>query len=166
VGKKKQPMYRIVVADSRSPRDGRFVESIGVYHPLENPSRIELDSERAKEWLDKGATPSDRVAKIFAIQGIREIPVKLQTRIALGEERKKQAEADKAKAKAEAAEAAPAPEAAAAPTAEAAPAAEAPAEEATAEQPAAEAPAAEQPAEEAPAADEARAEAAPEENSE
>jgi small subunit ribosomal protein S16 len=154
VGKKKQPMYRIVVADSRSPRDGDFVESIGYYHPLDNPSTIVLDQERAKQWLDKGAQPSDRVAKILAIQGVAEIPKKLATRIALGEQRAKEAaSAAKDAAKAEAApaaaaEAAPAPAAQAAPEApapEAAP--EAPAPDAAAQEPPAEAPV-EEPAQE------------------
>ena len=102
VGKKKQPMYRIVVADSRAPRDGRFVESLGYYHPLNNPSTIELDQERARHWLDHGAQPSDRVAKILAIKGVQELPAKLKTRIALGEQRAKDAAAEKSKAKAEA----------------------------------------------------------------
>jgi small subunit ribosomal protein S16 len=149
-------MYRIVVADSHSPRDGRFVESIGYYHPLEDPSRIELNNERAQEWLSKGAMPSDRVAKIFAIQGIREVPAKLQTRIALGEERKKQAEADKATAKAEEAQAAKAEAAAAEEPAAAAPAEEAPAAETAAEETPAETEAdapAEDPPAEAPADD-------------
>ena len=126
VGKKKKPMYRIVVADSRAPRDGAFVEALGYYHPLDKPSTIKLDEERARHWLDKGAQPSDRVAKILAIQGVQELPAKLKTRIALGEQRAKDAAAEKAKEKPEAEEA-PKAEAAEAPKAEAA---EAPAEEA------------------------------------
>ena len=102
VGKKKQPMYRIVVADSRAPRDGRFVEAIGQYHPLEEPSKIVLDEARARHWLEKGAQPSDRVSKILALQGIAEIPEKLKTRIALGEQRSSEASA-KAAAEAKAA---------------------------------------------------------------
>ena len=70
VGKKKQPMYRIVVADSRSPRDGDFVDSIGIYHPMNNPSTIELDQERAKMWLERGAQPSDRVVlRLYVAEG-------------------------------------------------------------------------------------------------
>ena len=84
VGKKKQPMYRIVVADSRKARDGAFVDSLGHYHPMDEPSTIVLDAERARMWLDRGAQPSDRVAKLLAIQGVAEIPAKLKTRIALG----------------------------------------------------------------------------------
>ena len=122
VGKKKQPMYRIVVADSRAPRDGAFVESIGYYHPLENPSTIVLDDDRARHWLDKGAQPSDRVAKLLAIQGIAPLPPKLMTRIALGKRRAEEAAtAEKAKPKAEAEEAA----ATATPAADAPPAEEA-----------------------------------------
>jgi small subunit ribosomal protein S16 len=156
VGKKKQPMYRIVVADSRAPRDGAFVESIGYYHPLNNPSTIVLDEERARHWLDHGAQPSDRVSKILKIQGIAELPAKLVTRMELGAKRAEEAKAEKAKAeKAAAAEAAAAPApAAAAPEAVAEPAAEAAAEpvaeaaaEATAEEVVAEAPAEETPAE-------------------
>jgi small subunit ribosomal protein S16 len=116
VGKKKQPMYRIVVADSRSPRDGDFVDAIGYYQPMANPSTIVLDQERAKQWLEKGAQPSDRVAKILAIQGVAEIPKKLATRIALGEQRAQDAaKAAKEAPKAEAATPAPAAEAAPAP---------------------------------------------------
>jgi len=162
VGKKKQPMYRIVVADSRAPRDGAFVESIGYYHPLNNPSTIVLDGERAKHWLDHGAQPSDRVAKILKIQGVAELPAKLVTRMELGAQRAKDAEAEKAKtattAEAEAVAAPPPPPSVAEAAAEASieapaeePAAEAPveapAEEATAEAPA------EEPATEEPAAE-------------
>jgi small subunit ribosomal protein S16 len=153
VGKKKQPMYRIVVADSRKPRDGAFVEALGYYHPLDNPSTIVIDADRARHWLDKGAQPSDRVAKLLAVQNIAEIPAKLQTRIALGEQRAKEAAAKPKEAPAAEAPAAAAPAPAAPPPAPEAPAAEA--EAAPAEAPAAEAEAA--PAE-APAAE---AEAAP-----
>jgi len=142
VGKKKQPMYRIVVADSRAPRDGAFVESLGYYHPLDNPSTIVIDDERTKHWLEKGAMPSDRVAKILKIQGLAEIPPKLAARIALGDQRakekakaKKDEPADDTKVETPAAEAT-----ADQPTAEAeAPAAEAEVPtEATADQPSAE----------------------------
>jgi small subunit ribosomal protein S16 len=103
-------MYRIVVADSRAPRDGAFVENIGYYHPLNNPSTIVLDEERAKHWLDHGAQPSDRVSKILKIQGIAELPAKLVTRMELGAKRAEEAKVEKAKAeKAATAEAAAAP---------------------------------------------------------
>lgn len=119
IGKKKQPVYRIVVADSRSPRDGAFVEVLGHYHPLDNPSTVVLDAEKTRHWLDRGAQPSDRVSKILALQGIRELPAKLQSRIALGEQR-----AEEARKKPKAEEAAPAAQAAAPAEAES-PAAEA-----------------------------------------
>ena len=159
VGKKKQPMYRIVVADSRKPRDGAFVEALGYYHPLDNPSTIVIDADRARHWLDKGAQPSDRVAKLLAVQNIAEIPAKLQTRIALGEQRAKEAAA-----KPKEAPAAEAPAPAAPPPAPEAPAAEA--EAAPAEAPAAEAEAAPAEAPAAEAAAPAEAEAAAEERTE
>lgn len=68
-GSKKRPYYHIVVANSRSPRDGRFIEKIGSYNPLlndANESRIKIDSERAKHWLSVGAVPTERVEKFFA----------------------------------------------------------------------------------------------------
>jgi small subunit ribosomal protein S16 len=71
-GKRKEPHYRVVVADQRSPRDGRFIEIIGKYHPLEDPSVIEIDEDRALEWLRKGAQPSDSVAVLLRKVGIWE----------------------------------------------------------------------------------------------
>ena len=68
VGKKKQPSYRIVVADSRSPRNGAFVERIGHYDPMEDPPAVTLNKERAREWLQKGAQPSEAVQRIFKWQ--------------------------------------------------------------------------------------------------
>lgn len=65
VGSKKKPFYRIVVADSRSPRDGRFIEKIGTYDPKLEPSKIEIDESKAVEWIKKGAKPTDAVQKIF-----------------------------------------------------------------------------------------------------
>ena len=67
-GAKKRPYYRIVIADSRSPRDGRFIEKIGSYNPMlgkDDPNRVVLDTERARHWLGHGATPSDRVARFL-----------------------------------------------------------------------------------------------------
>ena len=72
VGKKKTPIYRVVVADERSPRDGRFIEILGQYQPLENPSVINLKDERALYWLSKGAQPSETVKKILTLSGIWE----------------------------------------------------------------------------------------------
>jgi small subunit ribosomal protein S16 len=69
VGKKKQPSYRVVVADSRSPRDGRIIEAIGHYAPREEPSVITIDTERAVHWLERGAQPSDQAKKLLQISG-------------------------------------------------------------------------------------------------
>ena len=70
MGQKKAPFYRIIVADSRSPRDGRFIEEIGTYDPNQNPSAIRVNEELAKKWLANGAQPTDVVAKIFKVAGI------------------------------------------------------------------------------------------------
>lgn len=70
IGKKKQPTYRVVVADSRAPRDGRFIESIGRYAPRNEPSIVEIDQERALEWLGKGAQPTEAVTKLLQIAGV------------------------------------------------------------------------------------------------
>jgi small subunit ribosomal protein S16 len=76
-GAKKRPFYRIVVADSRSPRDGRFIEKIGTYNPMlarDHPGRIVLDKDKAKQWLANGATPSDRVARFLAAAELMAAP--------------------------------------------------------------------------------------------
>ena len=70
VGSKKNPIYRIVAADSRSPRDGKFIEIIGRYNPQSEPSLIELDEEKVKAWLQKGAQPSETVSRLLKIKGI------------------------------------------------------------------------------------------------
>ena len=70
MGKRKQPYFRVVVADSRSPRDGRFIENIGKYHPRAHPSVIDIDEERALHWLKNGAQPSDPVRVLFEKTGI------------------------------------------------------------------------------------------------
>ncbi len=72
VGKKKQPTYRVVVADSRSPRDGRIIETIGHYGPREEPSRVQIDSDRALDWLRKGAKPTEQVQKLLTASGVWE----------------------------------------------------------------------------------------------
>jgi small subunit ribosomal protein S16 len=150
-GAKKRPYYRIVASDSRSPRDGKYLEQIGTYNPLlakDDPARVKLDEDRARHWLGVGAQPSDRVARFLDAAGIKERAVRNNPKKGEpGENAKARAE-EKAAKLAEAEEAAKA-------------AAEAPAEEEVAE-----AAAAEQPAEEAPAAEEApveeaQAEAAP-----
>jgi small subunit ribosomal protein S16 len=76
-GAKKRPFYRIVVTDSRSPRDGRFIEKIGYFDPMvakDSPKRLVLDLDRAKDWLGKGAQPSDRVAKFLGQAGVIPLP--------------------------------------------------------------------------------------------
>jgi small subunit ribosomal protein S16 len=71
-GATKRPFYRVVVADSRSPRDGRFIENIGKYHPLEDPSLIEIDADRALHWLANGAQPTEQVTVLLKVKGIWE----------------------------------------------------------------------------------------------
>ncbi len=70
MGAKKRPFYRIVAADSRSPRDGRFIETIGTYNPLVTPAETKIDEETAMKWLRNGATPTDTVKNIFSKAGI------------------------------------------------------------------------------------------------
>ena len=70
VGSKKNPIYRVVVADSRSPRDGRFIEIVGRYNPQTDPSTIEFDEDKVKDWLSKGAQPSDTVQRLLKTQNL------------------------------------------------------------------------------------------------
>ncbi|SDJ72912.1 30S ribosomal protein S16 [Sediminibacillus albus] len=70
MGSKRNPFYRVVVADSRSPRDGRLIEQIGTYNPVANPIEVKLDEEKALDWMAKGAKPSDTVRNLFSKQGI------------------------------------------------------------------------------------------------
>lgn len=70
MGAKKAPFYRVVVADSRSPRDGRFIDNIGTYNPLTTPAEINIDKEAAKKWLNNGAIPTDTVRNLFSKVGI------------------------------------------------------------------------------------------------
>lgn len=69
IGKTKQPQYRIVAADSRSPRDGRFIEIVGHYNPLTDPSTLKVDNDKAVKWLQQGAQPTERVRKLLEISG-------------------------------------------------------------------------------------------------
>ena len=69
MGKKKQPTYRVVAADSRSPRDGRFIEIVGTYDPRAEPSVVKIDNDKAVAWLKKGAQPTETVAKLLKISG-------------------------------------------------------------------------------------------------
>ena len=70
MGAKKAPFYRVIVADSRSPRDGRFIEEIGYYNPLTNPAEIKIDAEKAKKWLGNGAQPTETVKSLLKKSGI------------------------------------------------------------------------------------------------
>ena len=166
-GSKKRPFYRIVAADSRMPRDGRFIEKLGTYNPLlpkDSEDRVKMDMDRIKHWLGHGAQPTDRIARMLEAAGVlpkteRNNPKKAE----LGTKAKERLEAKAAKSEEAVAEASAEEAAAEAPAEEAA--AEAPAEEAAAKAPAEEA-AAEAPAEEAAAeapAEEAAAEAPAEE---
>ena len=143
MGKKKQPIYRVVAADSRSPRDGRFIEIVGTYNPRLEPSVIEIDNAKAVKWLRNGAQPSERVQKLLQVSGGWDAFKAGKTPEEI--EANPPTPADP-----------PPPKAAKKPKAEEAPApaAEAPAEETPAEAPA---------EEEAPAAEEAAAEAPAEE---
>ena len=141
-GAKKRPYYHLVVADSRSPRDGRFIEKIGSYNPMvpkDHPERLTLKEERARHWLSVGAKPSDRVARFLGQANIIEMPAtpkqtkKSQPKAKALERLKEREEAEKAAAEA----------------------ADAPAEEPAVEEPAVEAPAAEEPAAEVAAPEEA-----------
>ena len=71
VGSKKNPIYRVVVADSRSPRDGKFIEIVGRYNPQTEPSTIELNEDKVRDWLAKGAQPTESVGRLLKIRGIR-----------------------------------------------------------------------------------------------
>jgi len=130
-GRKKRPFYRIVVADKRMPRDGRYIEKLGTYNPLladDNANRVQLVEDRVKYWLEQGATPSERVAIFLGKAGLIDMPAQpVRPKKSEQSEKTKMKVADKEeklKAKQEAEEAA---------KAEAAEAAEAPAEEAAAE---------------------------------
>ena len=137
VGKKKQPTYRVVVSDARSPRDGRFLEIIGQYAPRQEPSLVTIDNERALHWLNVGAQPTESAAKLLQISGVWDAYKDANGKVAASKPKVKskaktvkEAPAAAAPAAAAPAEAEPEPEA---PAAEAAPeaAAETPAEDAT-----------------------------------
>jgi len=69
-GAKKRPFYRIVAADSENPRDGRFIEKLGTYNPLQNPAKVDLNTDRVKYWIGQGATPTDTVRSILKREGV------------------------------------------------------------------------------------------------
>src|SRR5215210_878909 len=144
-GAKKRPYYRIVVADSRNPRDGRFIEKVGTYNPLlakDSPERVKLDTDRISHWLSVGAQPSDRVLRFLDAAGIRERAARSNPNKGKPGEKATERSEERATKAAEAAEAAAAAAAAPAPV----------------EEPAVEEPAAEAPAAEAPVAEDAVAE--------
>ncbi|MCP5083816.1 MAG: 30S ribosomal protein S16 [Alphaproteobacteria bacterium] len=145
-GAKKRPFYRIVVADSRAPRDGRHIEILGTFNPLlpkDSEERVNLKEDRVKHWLGVGAQPTDRVLRFLDAAGIAKRDARNNPQKALPGKKRQEREEEQRQAEADAKEAA---------EAEAAAAAEAPAEEAPAEEaPAEGAPAEEAPAEEAPA---------------
>ncbi len=157
-GTKKRPVYKVVIADSRRARDGRFIEKVGFFNPLlpkDKKERVGLEAERIKYWLGQGAQPTTRVARILGENGIIAMPANGSNpnKAIPKKERKKEGDEAAPAAEAPKAEAAPAAEAPKeeAPKAEAAPAAEAPKAEA--------APAAEAPKEEAPKAEAPKEEA-------
>ena len=121
-GTKKRPIYHIVAADSRSPRDGRFIERIGFFNPLlpkDNAERLKLDLDKAKAWIAKGAQPSDRIKRFLDAAGVMKREKRNNPERAIPRKERKA----KAEEAAKAASAAPAPMAAAAPKESAAPAA-------------------------------------------
>src|SRR5690349_15630308 len=111
-GAKKRPYYRIVVADSRAPRDGRFIEKLGTYNPLlakDSPERVKLDTDRISHWLGVGAQPSDRVLRFLDAAGLRERAARNNPKKAEPGEKAKERAEQRAAREAEAAEAAAAP---------------------------------------------------------
>ncbi len=147
-GAKKRPFYKIVIADSRRPRDGKFIEKVGFFNPLlpkDKKERLNLDTDRIKYWLSQGAQPSDRVARFLGQENIIPMPAQKNNPIKAKPKKKAQEKLKAAEEAKKAAEAAPAAES---PAAEETPAVE--------EAPAEQAPVAESdPAEQAPAAEEA-----------
>lgn len=130
-GTKKRPFYRIVATDSRMPRDGRFIEKLGTYNPLlpkDSEERVKMDLDAVKAWLDKGAKPTDRVARMLEAAGV------LDKQERSNPKKGAPGKAAQERAESKAAKAAEAAEAANAPAEEEAPAEEAPVEEAAAEE--------------------------------
>ena len=125
-GSKKRPVYRVVVADSRFPRDGRFIEKVGLYNPLlkkDDPNRVQLDFDKIKSWIDKGAKPTDKLARWLGEANIIPMPAqkdnpkkalpkkKAQERLAAAKEKEEAAKAASEEPKAKEAEAKPAEDA-------------------------------------------------------
>jgi small subunit ribosomal protein S16 len=135
-GSKKRPYYKIVVANSRAPRDGKYLEQIGIYNPLlakDSGERVKINEERAKHWLSVGAQPTDRVARFLDVMGIKERKATVNPKKGEPGEKAKERAEEKAAKVAEAEEAAKAAEEAKNAPAEEPAAEEAPAEEAAAE---------------------------------
>ena len=109
LGATKRPFYRVVVADARSPRDGRFIEQIGKYHPMEDPSFIEIDGDRALYWLNEGAQPTEQVRNLLRIQGVWE---RFESARTAAKAATRGSKAGRAKAAAAGSTASPAPDAA------------------------------------------------------
>lgn len=134
-GAKKRPFYKIVIADSRRPRDGKFIEKVGFFNPLlpkDKKERLNLDTDRIKYWLSQGAQPSDRVARFLGQENIIPMPAQKNNPIKAKPKKKAQEKlkaAEEAKKAAEAAPAAESPAAEETPAVEAAPAEQAPAAE-------------------------------------
>lgn len=91
MGAKKRPFYRFVVADSRAPRDGRFIEEIGYYNPLTEPKTVKVDAERVNYWISVGAKPTDTVNRLFKNNGVYEAKVEKEETVAVTEEVKEEA---------------------------------------------------------------------------
>lgn len=111
-GSKKRPFYAIVVADSRMPRDGRFLEKIGTYNPLlpkDSEERVKMDMERVQHWLDQGAQPTDRIVRFLEAAGVREKAVRNNAKKAVPGKKAQERAQEKADKAAAAAEAAAAP---------------------------------------------------------
>jgi small subunit ribosomal protein S16 len=141
-GAKKRPYYRIVAADNRSPRDGKYLEQIGVYNPLlakDDPARVKIDEDRARHWLQVGAQPSDRVARFLDAAGVRERAARSNPNKGKPGEKATERAEERATKETERKEAEEAAKAEAAKPAEEPKAEEAPAEEAATEAPAEEA---------------------------
>ena len=101
IGSKKKPQYRLVVADVRSPRDGKFIDIIGHYNPLTDPETVAIDEDKARHWLERGAQPTDTAARLLAKVGIIEEPKARKEKIEAGITTKPKASKKKAKASVE-----------------------------------------------------------------
>ncbi len=99
MGAKQQPFYRIVASDSRSPRDGRFIETVGTYDPIKKPAVINIDEEKALKWLNNGAQPTETVKALFKTQGINQKYADSKVKKSAKKEKKVEVKVEKAPAK-------------------------------------------------------------------